>query len=125
MIKVFYDCKCSLCSKEIMYYRRIATPSVFDWQDINLLNYDLKHTVIKASDALKILHVIDSNNKLHLGVDAFIVIWNNLNYWRILARVLSIPIIKRISNIAYKLFKNWCFNKQSHYILKNSNGDKL
>jgi predicted DCC family thiol-disulfide oxidoreductase YuxK len=125
MIKVFYNGKCSLCSKEIMYYRRIATPSVFDWQDINLLNYDLKHTVIKTSDALKILNVIDSNNKLHLGVDAFIVIWNNLNYWRILARVLSIPIIKRISNIAYKLFKNWCFNKQSHYILKNSNGDKL
>jgi len=80
MIKVFYNGKCSLCSKEIMYYRRIATPSVFDWQDINLLNYDLKHTVIKTSDALKILNVIDSNNKLHLGVDAFIVIWNNLNY---------------------------------------------
>ena len=125
MITVFYDSKCSLCSKEIKYYRRIAISGVFDWQDINLLNSELNDRGIKDSDALKILHVIDTNNKLHLGVDAFIIIWNNLDYWRILARVISLPIIKRVVNIAYKLFANWRFNKKSYCVVENSNGDKL
>ena len=98
MIKVFFDGKCNLCSKEINYYIKIAPSGIFDWQDINSLNDDFLNTGIKISDALKILHVIDTNNRLHLGVDAFIIIWNNLDYWRILARVISLPIIKRVVN---------------------------
>mgnify|MGYP006130719009 CR=1 FL=1 len=125
MIRVFYDGKCSICSKEINYYRRISSPGVFDWQDINILNHEFKKTGIKVSDALKILHVIDTNKKLYLGVDAFIIIWNNLGYWKILARVLSIRIIRNIANIAYKLFINWRFNKQTHCDLSKSNAHKL
>ena len=125
MIKVFYDGKCNLCSKEINYYIRIAPSGIFDWQDVNLMNDEFVNTGIKISDALKILHVIDVNDKLHLGVDAFIVIWNNLAYWKILARVLSIPIIRKVANIAYKVFANWRFNRLTHCILAKNNDDKL
>ena len=125
MIKVFYDGKCNLCSKEINYYIRIAPSGIFDWQDVNLMNDEFVNTGIKISDALKILHVIDVNDKLHLGVDAFIVIWNNLTYWKILARVVSIPIIKQILNITYRAFANWRFNRLNHCILAKKNDDKL
>ena len=125
MIKVFYDGKCNLCSKEINYYIKIAPSGIFDWQDVNLMNDEFVNTGIKISDALKILHVIDVNDKLHLGVDAFIVIWNNLTYWKILARVLSIPIIRKVANIAYKVFANWRFNRLNHCILSKNNYDKL
>jgi len=125
MIKVFYDGKCNLCSKEINYYIRIAPSGIFNWQDVNLMNDEFVNTGIKISDALKILHVIDVNDKLHLGVDAFIVIWNNLTYWKILARVLSIPIIRKVANIAYKVFANWRFNRLNHCILAKNNDDKL
>ena len=125
MIKVFFDGKCNLCSKEINYYIKIAPSGIFDWQDVNLMNDEFVNTGIKISDALKILHVIDVNDKLHLGVDAFIVIWNNLTYWKILARVLSIPIIRKVANIAYKVFANWRFNRLNHCILAKKNDDKL
>ena len=125
MIKVFYDGKCNLCSKEINYYIRIAPSGIFNWQDVNLMNDEFVNTGIKISDALKILHVIDVNDKLHLGVDAFIVIWNNLTYWKILARVLSIPIIRKVANIAYKVFANWRFNRLNHCLLAKNNDDKL
>jgi predicted DCC family thiol-disulfide oxidoreductase YuxK len=124
MIKVFYDGKCSLCSKEISYYRRIAPSGIFDWQDITLLNSDFINTGIKTSDALKMLHVID-NNTLYIGVDAFIIIWKNLSYWKILARVVSMPIIRQIANITYRLFANWRFNSLTHCILAKNNDDKL
>ena len=123
MIKVFYDGKCGLCSKEINYYRRVAPSGIFDWQDIHICNHELINAGINISDALKILHVIDNNNKLYLGVDAFIIIWNNLAYWKNLARLVSIPIIRKIVNIAYKLFANWRFNRSSHCILAKNKDD--
>tara|TARA_B110000467_G_scaffold35670_1_gene32602 strand:- start:4656 stop:5033 length:378 start_codon:yes stop_codon:yes gene_type:complete len=125
MIKVFYDGKCNLCSSEINYYRRISHTGIFDWVDINLMHSDFVNTGIKVSDALKILHVIDNNNKLHLGVDAFIIIWKNLSYWKILARIVSIPIIRQIVNITYRAFANWRFNRLTHCILAKKNDDKL
>ena len=125
MIKVFYDGKCSLCSKEISYYRRIAPSDIFDWQDITLLNSNFINTGIKNSDALKMLHIIDNTNTLYIGVDAFIIIWKNLSYWKILARVVSMPIIRQIANITYRLFANWRFNRLAHCILTQTNDDKL
>ena len=125
MIKVFYDGKCNLCSKEINYYIRIAPSGIFDWQDVNLLDDEFINTGIKISDALKILHVLDANNKLHLGIDAFIVIWNKLAYWNILAKVFSIPIIRQIANIVYRRFANWRFNSLAHCVLAKHNDDKL
>ena len=125
MIKVFYDGKCNLCSKEINYYRRIAPSGIFDWQDITLLNSDFINTGIKTSDALKMLHIIDNTNTLYIGVDAFIIIWNNLSYWKILAKVVSMPIIRHIANITYRSFANWRFNRLAHCILAKNNDDKL
>ena len=42
-IKVFYDGKCGLCSKEINYYKRIAPKNTFEWYDIAKNQNDLKH----------------------------------------------------------------------------------
>ena len=125
MIKVFYDGKCNLCSSEINYYRRISPTGIFDWVDINLMHSDFVNTSIKVSDALKILHVIDNNNTLHLGVDAFIIIWKNLSYWKIIAKIVSIPIIRQIVNITYRAFANWRFNRLTHCILAKNNDNKL
>ena len=125
MIKVFYDGKCNLCSSEIKYYRRISPTGIFDWVDINLMHSDFVNSGIKVSDALKILHVIDNNNKLHLGVDAFIIIWKNLSYWKIIAKIVSIPIIRQIVNITYRAFANWRFNRLTHCILAKNNDNKL
>ena len=125
MIKVFYDGKCNLCSSEINYYRRISPTGIFDWLDINLMHSDFVNTGIKVSDALKILHVIDNNNTLHLGVDAFIIIWKNLSYWKIIAKVVSIPIIRQIVNITYRAFAIWRFNRLTHCILAKNNDNKL
>ena len=125
MIKVFYDGKCNLCSSEINYYRRISPTGIFDWLDINLMHSDFVNTGIKVSDALKTLHVIDNNNTLHLGVDAFIIIWKNLSYWKIIAKVVSIPIIRQIVNITYRAFANWRFNRLTHCILAKNNDNKL
>ena len=124
MIIVFFDGKCNLCSKEINYYRKIAPKGIFDWQDINIKGNDFIKTGIKTSDGLKILHVLD-NNVLYVGIDAFIIIWNNLSYWKILGMLVSLPLIKQMVGLAYRVFANWRFSRLEHCIIAKKNDDKL
>ena len=35
MVKVFYDGMCSLCSREIAYYKRLTPTKKFEWIDVN------------------------------------------------------------------------------------------
>lgn len=121
MITVFYDGKCGLCSKEIDHYRRIAPDGIFDWQDITVSDGQLKASGIELSDGLKLLHVKDKTGQIHIGVDAFIVIWKQLKRWRILAAIVSLPIVKPMAQWIYRTFADWRFNRLSHCQLAAQN----
>ncbi|MEM7620995.1 MAG: DUF393 domain-containing protein [Pseudomonadota bacterium] len=114
MITVFYDGKCGLCAKEIKYYKKIAPKGIFEWKDITLSSKDLEKEGISLAEGLKSLHAKDANGRLHKGVDSFILIWKQLKYWRILARVTSLPVIYQIANFSYKTFANWKFSRLNH-----------
>ena len=124
MITVFYDGKCGLCAKEIDYYRKIAVDGVFAWQDITASADELKQAGIRLSEGLKLLHAKDADGKLHVGVDAFILIWKQLQWWRFLALFIALPLIRQIANMAYKVFANWRFKRLKHCQLAASNEDK-
>ena len=114
MIEVFFDGKCGLCSKEISYYQSIAPNGIFVWMDIAndpapLLNYG-----ITQADALRHLHVRDTLGNWHKGAEAFIIIWNQLRYWRLLAAVVGLPIIRPIVNALYNKFADFRFAKLAH-----------
>jgi predicted DCC family thiol-disulfide oxidoreductase YuxK len=114
MIKVFYDGKCGLCSREINHYRKIAPDGIFEWQDITE-NFDgLTKQGISLSEGLKLLHAMDNNGKIHIGVEAFILIWEQLKRWKVLAILISLPVIKQIANYVYTAFADWRFKKLAH-----------
>ncbi|MAW33007.1 MAG: thiol-disulfide oxidoreductase [Proteobacteria bacterium] len=114
MIKVFYDGKCNLCAKEIDYYRRIAPAGFFYWQDITESAEELNKDGISTKEGLKFLHVKDNKGKLHVGVAAFVVIWSKLDMWRILARLVSFPLIRQIADWLYGVFAEWRFKRSEH-----------
>ena len=114
MIKVYYDGKCSLCSKEIRYYRKISDVSVFIWYDIATEPQYLSQINISQKEALLYLHAVDHDNNLKIGVDAFIIIWQELKYWKYLSHFISLPIIKSIACFFYKSFANYRFSKLEH-----------
>ena len=114
MITVFYDGKCGLCSKEINHYRKVAPDCIFEWQDITQSADDLNRCGIPLSQGLKLLHVMDNKGNFYVGVDAFIMIWKQLPRWRVLAVIVSLPIIWHITNVAYKIFANWRFKRLEH-----------
>lgn len=114
MITVFYDGKCGLCSKEINYYRNIAPDGVFNWQDITVSAEDLKKEGIRLCEGLKLLHAKDINGKIYIGVDAFILIWKQLKRWKLLAAIISLPLIRQATNFVYKIFASWRFKRLKH-----------
>jgi predicted DCC family thiol-disulfide oxidoreductase YuxK len=114
MITVFYDGKCGLCRKEIEHYKCIAPESIFDWQDITINNSTLEALGILYTDGLKLLHAQDSQGNMHVGVDAFLLIWDQIPRWRIVAIIVSLPIIRPVANMAYKAFATWRFSRLAH-----------
>ncbi len=114
MITVFYDGKCGICSKEIKYYKKIAPFGLFRWHDITKVPQELNDIGVSLSHGLRLLHVKNNNGIVFTGLDAFIIIWKHLKGWRILAIIISFPIINQLANLLYKLFANWRFNRLKH-----------
>ena len=113
-ITVLYDGKCGLCSKEIQYYKKIASQTDFIWADIANTPSHLDGLDISLTEGLKILHTIDVHGNQHKGVDAFILIWSQLDYWRWLARFTSLPGIRQLANGLYHLIATWRFKRLAH-----------
>ena len=121
VISVFFDGKCNLCSKEITYYQRIAPKNTFNWVDITKNPDELDRFEIKLSDGLRLMHVADSNGNISTGVDAFIIMWKQIKYWKILGFFVSLPIVKQIANLLYQYFADWRFNRYEHCLSAQEN----
>ena len=69
---------------------------------------------IKLVDALLYLHVKDSEGNFYVGVDAFVVIWRQLPYFRYLNFIITLPIIYCLAKFIYKKFAKYRFSKLEH-----------
>ena len=114
MINVFYDDRCPLCTREIEYYKKITPPSTINWYGISKHEETLKKHGISLIESLKLLHATNQEGKMKIGVDAFILIWQNLPRWNWLATVIKLPIIYQISGALYAFFAERRFNNLDH-----------
>ena len=121
MIEVFFDGKCGLCSKEIAYYQSIAPSGIFAWMDIATDASPLAALQISQADALRHLHVRDASGDWHIGAAAFLVIWQQLRYWRFLAVLVGLPIIRHIAAMVYNRFADYRFAKLAHCQIAQKN----
>ena len=97
-----------------MHYRHIAPKEIFRWQDVNECPDELAATGISLSQGLRLLHAKDASGAMHVGVDAFILIWQQLNRWRVLAVFIALPVVRQISDLVYRLFAHWRFKRLKH-----------
>jgi len=111
--KVLFDGKCGLCNKEIRYYQSIAPKGKFKWVDITIPKNLARYPSINLRDALMNLHVVEGKS-IKSGVDAFICIWSELGYFKLLGLIVRLPIIYQLACIFYRLFANYRFKNLSH-----------
>lgn len=114
MITVFFDGKCSLCSREIAHYKKIAPEGLFSWVDVTDASFDLNEIGVSLSDALKSLHVRSASGAVLSGVDAFLVLWRALPRWRWLAQVVAMPGVYGVARAVYRRFADYRFQRLAH-----------
>ena len=118
MINVFYDDRCPLCRREIEYYKKQTPDTAIKWlgisQNVNILEkYNISYI-----DSLKILHAINADKEMVYGVDAFILIWEQLRGWRWLAKFVGLPLVYQMTKGIYKVFAQCRFSKLDHCKIK-------
>ena len=114
MLTVYYDGKCGLCRREIEYYKRVAPPGRFLWLDIANDPTSLAVLDVSQADALRRLHARDAAGTVYVGVAAFIAIWQGLNYWKYLALIFKLPLLKAIASVVYDRFADYRFSRLTH-----------
>lgn len=103
-IRVYYNGACPLCRAEIHHYRRIADKrgvETLSWVDITERAGTLAAFGIDDDAIIRRLHVVDGQDRLLAGVDAFIEIWERVPGYRWLGRLAAIRWIKPLAELLY------------------------
>ena len=97
---VLFNGDCEICSKEICVYQTYGAKKglPIDFKDINAT--DLNSLGLTRDETSRQLHVI-KNYELFKGVKAFVVLWNEMPRYRILAKIFSLPAVSQISQFLY------------------------
>ena len=107
-IKIYYDGACHLCSREIKHYFKLNikrdNEPVFEFIDIANPKFNSKLENLNENNVQKAMHVRDENGDLHVGVNAFIVIWKNIPQYKFMAFFIKLPIVFQLSKVGYFIF---------------------
>lgn len=105
-ICVYYNSACPVCRTGIEYQKEKAQQGDIFWGDIHLETKLAENLSTDLEILRKYLHVTDRQGKVHIGVDAFIVIWRNNDTQVWLVNIFSLPIINPLAKAGYYLFAN-------------------
>lgn len=101
-LTLFFDGTCPLCAKEMDHLNKKNNGSL-GFVDITLPNALKDYPQINFTRAMAILHGLNSNNELLLGLDANCKAWDLLGYgWRV--NWLRWPIVRSMSDWGYLIF---------------------
>jgi len=109
---LFYDGQCPLCQKEIAHYRRLDRDGRVEWQDLFEPDSNPEHYGLHRLEAMQVIHAVDRQGRLLSGVHAFILIWQQLPYYRHLASLIVGLKLIRPLNWAYHRFARWRFQSR-------------
>jgi predicted DCC family thiol-disulfide oxidoreductase YuxK len=99
-LRVLYNGSCPICSKEIEHYQRYSEgeglPIAYD----DLMTEAREGWTIDENSAAKALRVRRGDQVL-VGVDAFLALWEALPRYRLLARLVRLPVVFTLARWVY------------------------
>lgn len=109
---VFYDGGCPLCKKEIAHYQALDKEAVVLWVDITEQGSVLESYGVSFQEAMTELHAVTESGVVVKGVDSFLLIWQNLKFYRHVARLVISLRLNKLLNVIYKSFARWRLKKR-------------
>ena len=103
-IRVYYNSACPVCNAGIKSQKTKTDNSNVDYDDVHLDHSLAKQLNAPLEFVRERLHVVDENQQLQVGMDAFITIWRHSpkEHWK--ATLFSLPGLHGLSVMAYNTF---------------------
>ena len=101
-LTIFHDDSCVICRTEMARFYSIYSADM----DLIALSHgadELEQHGIKLEDALTLMHVIDEQGKLHIGMDAIRLMYRRLGKPKT-AWFTSLPVLNGFFNWLYPIF---------------------
>ena len=115
-MKVFFNNSCSICRSEINIYKKQGIKQL-EWIDITNNKIAEQDTQKTDKDLLRRLDV-KSDRKIYAGAKAFIILWDKMPKFKLLGKILSMPIIYHIFSFTYEIVAFFLYIKNKSQ-LKN------
>ena len=99
LTKVYYNESCNVCRFEINHYKKFEEKIA--WIDVTNNSSAVNETKKQPKELIRRLHVL-KNGQIYNGIDAFLIVWEELPKYKWLHTLVKTPIIYHISYIAYE-----------------------
>tara|TARA_B100000945_G_C20304834_1_gene559848 strand:- start:383 stop:757 length:375 start_codon:yes stop_codon:yes gene_type:complete len=99
LTKVYYNESCNVCRFEINHYKKFEEK--IGWIDVTNNSSAVNETKKQPKELIRRLHVL-KNGQIYNGIDAFLIVWEELPKYKWLHNLVKTPIIYHISYIAYE-----------------------
>jgi predicted DCC family thiol-disulfide oxidoreductase YuxK len=106
-VVVLYDGGCPLCRREIAHYRRLDRDERVHWLDLTSQEAGDLPAGIDRAEAMALFHVRDRHGRWAVGAYGFVTLWDNLPYYRHLARVVRSLRLSKLLDRVYRRFARW------------------
>lgn len=103
-VKVYYNSACPVCKAGIESQKDKMAGCPIEWKDVHANTQLVTEIHSEIEQVRERLHVVDEHGKIHIGFDAFLVIWQHFPHEKWKAAVLGLPIIRQLGRIIYNLF---------------------
>ena len=98
-MKVYYNGSCNICNAEINHYKKKLSKIEY----IDISKKSDKYTSHLTKDMLfRRMHIF-YEGRLISGSESFLILWSKIRYWKILSKILSLPILRQIWFLSYEI----------------------
>ncbi|WP_341503224.1 DUF393 domain-containing protein [Gallaecimonas sp. GXIMD4217] len=101
-LTVFYDGACPRCRRDRANFERWAPQAPVQWLDITDRDQELKALGLEPSRALRELHVRDQQGRLHIELDAYMLLFRYVWWLRPLGAIIGLPGIRPLVSRWYR-----------------------
>jgi predicted DCC family thiol-disulfide oxidoreductase YuxK len=104
-ISVFFDNDCAICRREVAFCKTLDKDQRIDWIDLRSQRQLAADMGVDFEAAMELLHVLDADGNMHIGLAGHLVMWSYLPGYRHLSRLLrQHPRLAALCDRYYRLF---------------------
>lgn len=106
-LNVYFDGACHLCSKEIDSYKKKDLKGSIKFIDISDTNFDAEAEGLDPVEVNNYFHVKTKEGQIVKGVEAFVLIWKELEIFELLGKFCTSSVGSPIVKFAYVVFAQY------------------